>query len=257
MQLEINFFLIIFISLIILLTVYFPISGHFAIKKLKKGPADGGYNKSKLYRETIIWLWIPVFLILLLIPISGTDLNSIGIKWIDLDANSLNKWVVYPSIGLYILYLLYNIYLILVLKYNKESRVKASQGISDDYRLFFPITKNEKHLWSYVSFSAGIAEEIIYRGYFFYALAVLFQGLSLIQILFITTLLFGIGHIYQGTKVIKPTIIGLIYGIFYLVFDSVLPVIIIHVTQDLVIRDILDDEDETTNTTSTGNEQSA
>jgi CAAX protease family protein len=36
-------------------------------------------------------------------------------------------------------------------------------------------------------------------------------------------------------------------GIFYIVFDSVMPVIIIHIAQDLVLRDILEEEIEEIN----------
>lgn len=235
------------------MTIIFPVLGYISIKKLKKSISDGVHEKIKFYRETIIWSWILVFLILLLIPISGIDLNSIGIKRIDIDTSSLDKWVVYTSIGLYVLYLLYNIYLIIILKSSKDSRAKASKSIPNDFKQFLPITKEEKWVWNFVAISAGITEEIIYRGYLFYALAIVFPSLSLIQILFVATLLFGIGHIYQGTKVIKPTIIGLIFGAFYIVFDSVFPIIILHIALDLVIRDILDEEIEKTNNTATDN----
>jgi membrane protease YdiL (CAAX protease family) len=245
MNMEINYFLITFIILIIILTIYFPISGYNSIKKLKKNIASGDNNKRiKFYHETILLLWIPFFLILLLIPISGISLNDIGIKWIHIDTSSLTKWAVYPAIGFYVLFLFYNIYSIIIFKSNKDSRAKAAKGIPDDLKFLFPITQKEKRVWSLVSISAGITEEIMYRGYLFYALAIVFPILSLIQILFITTLIFGIGHIYQGKEVIKSTILGLIFGIFYIVFDSVIPIIIAHIAQDLVVRDIFEEEIE-------------
>lgn len=245
MNIEVNFFLIVFIILIIILTIFLPISGYNSIKKLKKSIAGGDNSiKIKFYRETIFWSWIPIFLIFLLIPISGISIENIGIKWIHIDTSSFSKWFVYPVIGFYILYLLYNIYSIIIFKSNKESRAKAAKSISDDFRIFFPITQKEKRVWSLVSISAGLTEEILYRGYLFYALAIVFTNLSLIHILFISTLIFGIGHIYQGKEVIKSTILGLILGIFYIVFDSVIPVIIFHIVQDLVVRDILEEEIE-------------
>jgi len=244
MNIEFNFFLIIFIILIVILTIYYPISGHFEIKKLKKSIADGDNNKKiKFYRETIFWSWIPVILIFLLLPISGISVDSIGIKWIHIDTSSLSKWVVYPVIGFYFFHLLYNIYLIIIFKSNKDSRAKAAKSVPH-FRWVFPITPKEKRVWTLVSISAGITEEILYRGYLFYALAIVFPNLSLIHILLITTLIFGIGHIYLGKEVIKSTILGLIFGIFYIVFDSVIPVIIIHITQDLTVRDMLEEEME-------------
>ena len=242
MNIEFDFFLIIFIILIVILTIYYPISDHYEIKKLKKSIADGDNSKKiKFYRYTIFWLWIPVILIFLLLVISGISVDSIGIKWIQIDTSSLSTWVIYPAIGFYVFFLLYNIYSIIIFKSNKESRAKAAKSIPDDLKWIFPITQREKRVWTLVSISAGLTEEIMYRGYFFYALAIFFPNLSLLYILLITTLIFGIGHIYLGKEVIKSTLLGLIFGIYYIVFASVIPVIIIHIAQDLVIRDILEE----------------
>lgn len=67
-----------------------------------------------------------------------------------------------------------------------------------------------------------------------------FPSLSIVYILFITTIIFGIGHAYQGKEVIRSTIIGLFMGIFYIVFDSIIPIAILHIAQDLIVRDILE-----------------
>lgn len=246
MNLEINCFLVIFFILIVSLSIIYPITGYIQQKKLKKSISDGGYNKIKWYRETIIWSWIPVLLIILLIPLSNMTLKSIGVKWINIGTPSLNNWIVYSLIGLYLLYLLYNIYSIIVLKYSKKSRTITATKIPEDFRIFLPITKREKSTWDFVAISAGITEEIIYRGYLFYALGIIFPNISLILILLISSIIFGIGHIYQGKEAIKPTIIGFVFGVFYIVFNSIIPIIIIHIAQDLVVRDILDDESQKT-----------
>lgn len=245
MNIEFDFFLIIFIILLVVLTILFPILGVKEVRKIKKSIADGDNNKKvKFYRETIYWSWIPLLVIFLLIPISGVSLADIGLKWILIDVSSFSKWIVYPVIGLYFLHLLQNVYYIIVFKTNKKMRAKAAKGIPSEFRFFLPITNKEKRVWTYVSITAGITEEIIYRGYFFFALAVIFPALNLISILFITTLIFGIGHIYLGKEVIKSTLLGLIFGIYYIVFASVIPIIIIHIAQDLVIRDLIREDIE-------------
>ena len=240
---KLDFFHIVFITLLVFLTVYVPISGYYAIKKLKKDIAGGDHQKkAKFYRDTIIWSWIPLILIFLLIPLSGMSLDDIGIKWIDIETTSWSKWVVYSVIVFYIFHLSFNVYSIISFKRNKESRAKAAKSLPEDSRFFLPLTKKEKQLWSRVSISAGITEEILYRGYLFYALAVVFPSISLIQVLLITTVIFGLAHVYLGKEVIKSALLGLFFGIYYIVFDSVLPIIIIHIAQDLVIRDILEEE---------------
>ncbi len=245
MNTELNFFLLVFIVLLMILTIYLPVSGRKEIEKVKKGIADGDYSKRlEFYYSTIFWPWLPVLLIFSLIPMSGISLDSLGIRWINIDTSSLSKWIIYPTIGFYVLYLLYNVYSIIIFKTNKESRAKIANSIPEDSRWVLPVTQKEKRVWTLLSISAGTTEEIIYRGYLFYTLAVVFPGLSILQILFISTLIFGIGHIYLGKEAIKSTMLGLVFGIFYIVFNSLIPVIIIHIAQDLVVRDILEEETE-------------
>lgn len=236
---EINFFLIVFVILMVILIILFPISGYHEMRKLKKGLAEGNNQKVKFYRDSIIWSWIPIILVFLLIPVSGVSLENIGIKWIQIDTSSFSKWFVYPTIGFYILHLTFNIYSIIIFRFNEESRVKAEKNIPDDVRWLLPVTQKEKSTWRSLSVTAGITEEVLYRGYLFYALAILFPNLTLIHILFISTLIFGIVHIYLGKGAIKSTLLGLAFGTFYIVFNSVIPVIIVHITQDLVAKDIL------------------
>uniref|UniRef100_UPI003569BED9 CPBP family intramembrane glutamic endopeptidase n=1 Tax=Muriicola sp. TaxID=2020856 RepID=UPI003569BED9 len=59
----------------------------------------------------------------------------------------------------------------------------------------------------------------------------------------LSTLIFGVGHLYLGKEVLKSTFLGLLFGIYYIVFDSLYPVMLIHTVQDLVVRDILQEEE--------------
>lgn len=241
MEITLNFFLIIFILILILLIIYYPISGYYEIKRLKNQSSNSN-EKIKFYHNTIIWAWVPILLIFSLIPLSELSLNDIGIKWVNFDTSTLPKWFLYTSIGLYIIHLIQNIYSIIVFKYHKKSRDKVAQSISEDHKWFLPINQREKQLWTRVSISAGITEEILYRGYLFFALETIFPSLSIIFILLISTLIFGIGHIYLGKDVIKSTFIGFLFGVYYIAFDSVFPIIIIHIAQDLVIRDLFNED---------------
>lgn len=241
---KVDFFGIVFIFLILMLTVYLPIVGYREIKKLKLKLAEG-YNeeKARFYHRTIAEAWIPVILVLLLIPISGINPEDMGLKWIQVDPTTVSKWLVYPLVAFYFLYLAYLLFSIFAFRYNKKSREKVAKTLPDDTRFLLPVTPREKQLWTRVSISAGITEEIVYRGYLFFALAVVFPSLSIIYILIITTVIFGLAHVYLGKDVIKSTFLGLLFGIFYILFDSVIPVIILHIVQDLVVRDILDENE--------------
>jgi CAAX protease family protein len=98
--------------------------------------------------------------------------------------------------------------------------------------ILLPETILEILLWVGVSISAGICEEIVYRGYLqrqFLALtgspiiAVLAQGI-----------IFGVGHAYQGAKqVVVITVLGLLFGLLAWWRKNLRPGIIVHAWADI------------------------
>jgi membrane protease YdiL (CAAX protease family) len=240
MNFEVSFFFVVFVVLLFYLAVIAPVTGYIEHKKLKQSLVDGLNKKLSVYRQTILWSWIPVLIIVFLIPFSQLTINNLGFRWIDLTASTLSYWIVITGVTLFSLYLLYNIYSIILLKTSKKARLEASKNLPEYVKSLLPITSQEKKTWVYVAFSAGITEEIVYRGYLFFALGFLFPSLSIFHILLISTLLFGLGHVYQGREMVKPTILGLFFGFSYILFDSLFPIIILHVAQDLVVTDLIE-----------------
>jgi hypothetical protein len=222
----------------ILLTIVDPIIGHYGFKKIK----NGQISKLTAYRLTIIGSLIPAITIVSSIPFLGMQFSDIGFKWVDLKASSLNNWIIIPTTILYILFICYNVYSIIVFKFKTESRAKIVAHLPSETKVFFPKTRQERRTWDFVAINAGITEEIIFRGYLFFILAYFFPNLPLSIILVLSTLIFGLGHIYQGFEVIKPAIVGLFYGFLFIVFNSIYPIIIIHILQDLVVRNLLQED---------------
>lgn len=234
---------IVFIILMVIVTIIYPVLGYFQEKNLKQRFDQSANLKLRWYFETILSSWLPLLPIALLFPLGYVTFADLGFKGINLKACGFNNWLVYSAVVLAVLYFAYNIYSILVLKFDEKSRKKATKGFPEEMKMYLPISKKEKSVWIVVATSAGITEEIIYRGYLFFALHYFFPQLSVVSVLLISTLLFGLGHIYQGKEAIKPTIIGLFLGLFYLVFDSIVPVILIHAAQDLVVTYLFSEGD--------------
>jgi hypothetical protein len=225
-------------TIIFFLAIIYPVIGWYDFKKIKACK----WNKYQLYQRSLLGTLIPAVAILLLLPFSKMTLADIGLKWITLKENNLNNWIIYPVLIIAIAYFLLNIYTIIVLNISKEARIKSSEQLPIVYKHLLPVTRKERRFWDLVSLNAGITEELLYRGYLFYALALLFPDYSRLFVLIVSTAIFGIGHIYQGLEVIKSTILGLFYGFLYIVFDSIVPLMIIHFIQDLTVRDLLKDE---------------
>jgi membrane protease YdiL (CAAX protease family) len=95
----------------------------------------------------------------------------------------------------------------------------------------------EEHRWfAAVSVGAGISEELVYRGFLFYYFSVYVIHLNRVEIVLLTSFIFGMGHVYQGFKgVVKTTVVGLILAVFYVLTGSLLLSVILHALVDLQI----------------------
>lgn len=103
---------------------------------------------------------------------------------------------------------------------------------------FLPATSKEFIHFSLLSLTAGITEEIVYRGYCITYLAWLLGSDSWWQlglVLFIPAVAFGAGHFYQGWRaVLKIVFMAVLFGAFYWYTASLLVLMIVHTTIDLL-----------------------
>jgi membrane protease YdiL (CAAX protease family) len=81
--------------------------------------------------------------------------------------------------------------------------------------------------------TAGLCEEFIYRGF---AMAVLARlGSPAWAVIFISSILFGLAHLYQGRGGFFSTfVIGTVFGVARMGYDSLVPVICWHGAVDLI-----------------------
>lgn len=112
--------------------------------------------------------------------------------------------------------------------------VKMAIGPYDDHAAaILPRTPAEIALWIGVSLSAGICEELVYRGYFQLQLGAIFSSRAAGVVL--QALFFGLTHGYQGWRSMLVIVVyGLVFGIAALLRRSTLPGILAHTVTDIV-----------------------
>lgn len=94
-----------------------------------------------------------------------------------------------------------------------------------------PRTRRERNSFYLLSITAGICEEIIYRGFIF---AYLLSYMSTMSVVIVSSLLFGLAHSYQGFKGIPQTgLVGLALALLYVYTGSIWAPIILHAAIDL------------------------
>ncbi|KRG12901.1 CPBP family intramembrane glutamic endopeptidase [Lederbergia galactosidilytica] len=228
---------------IVFIIIYEPIIGYFDFQKFKIDLKENQDARLKYYKNAIIGLWIPTVFILLLVVFTELTLKDIGLSIPSINTDTLGPLVTYAVLTIGVLYLFGILYYSIGYPFSdkirtKFTQIKEKEWGNIDYSEIMPITNKEKRLWNYVSLTAGITEEIIYRGFLIFALTYLFPNFSVWLIIIISSLLFGLAHTYQGftTGVLRTTVFGVIFSILYIGISSILPLVVFHFLIDYIAK---------------------
>lgn len=226
--------------LIVFLVIYEPVYGYFDFQRFKKRVRENTKERVRYYKKVMIGLWVPTIIILGMVLIGPLTSGDIGLRGIQWNSQTLGPWVTYIAIGLGIVYLLILIYYVVGTRVSEQLRNKLIQAqkhelAKSQFTEIMPVSGEDKKVWTFVSWTAGITEEIIYRGFLIFSLSVLFPSFSIWAVLFISSLLFGIAHTYQGFgNVIRTSLVGLFFAILYIGLGSIIPLIVLHFLIDYV-----------------------
>lgn len=234
--------IILFATVIILMAVVYPTTGYIQNKRFKNNFPTTNYNKVEWYKASIIWSWIPSLIIIPILLLSGHSLKELGFVLPSAHINNTPPTLFYIALCMSALYFAYNMYCMVSFRISESVRAHHSQKISYLIKSILPVTAKEKQMWVLLSITAGITEEILYRGYLFFVLFLMFGKIHPALVIGASSLLFAIGHIYQGKEVIKPALAGLFLCLIFYFTGSLYVVIILHIFQDLVAKDLLKEE---------------
>ena len=97
-----------------------------------------------------------------------------------------------------------------------------------------PKTGREKFVFVFLSLSAGLGEELAYRGFLIPALAIVF-GTAWGAVL-LSSLVFGILHSYQGwLGMARTALLGMVLAVSFVVTGSLWPAILAHALLDVLV----------------------
>lgn len=221
--------------LALFLIVVAPIWDHFATERLKASKESR--VKIAYYRTMVIVSWLTSVIALVAVgwrAILTFHLGAASPSWLP-QRGAARTFVVGVLIGLL---------LVVALSALQARRSAAVQNKMEKafLRLSFilPLTVTERTWWIFVSLTAGITEEILYRGFliqYFFA-APLHIGLAVAVI--VSSVIFGAAHLYQGVAgVIFAAILGFIFSVIFLMTGTLLVPMVLHALIDLRILLIL------------------
>lgn len=227
--------------LVFCLIVVTPLWDWYEIPRLKASTQPR--KKIGFYIKIELASWICAIIALLTAGIAkvSTIHNVPGeIAW--LDAGSRGRMILEGmTAGLFIA-----IFLPALLALRSEAiRVKAGKA-AKKLAFLLPSTAEERKWWWAVCTTAGICEEVVYRGFLLNYLHIMPWHLSLTWALVVSSIIFGIGHLYQGIAgAIQTAVIGFLFGGLFVITGSLLLPVVLHGVMDLRVLAMLPEGFET------------
>lgn len=216
-------------------------------RQLKQAIANGDAQAlTRVYKRAVVFEWVSAVLALLAL---GFDWDKLNPKFLALD----DSWVIQriaraggafnrgALAGIFFGVALGTVVFVIArLRSNRRDATPALAAparwwhkLFPDFSALIPVTTQERFLWAAVAISAGICEELVFRGWLLSTLHGLFslQGTAVIVI---AATVFGLAHAYQGiTGMILTAFAGALFCGLYVATGSLLAPILLHVLIDL------------------------
>ncbi len=123
-------------------------------------------------------------------------------------------------------------YQVSVVRASAEARAQARKQFRGVTALMVPRNDRERRLWVALSLTAGVCEEVIYRGFLMWYAMTWLPGAAAVLV---SAVVFGLAHLYLGwgMGVLRGTIMGVILGAAYLLTGTLWVPIALHAAVDV------------------------
>lgn len=224
--------------LFVFLLVIAPAWDYSYTRRLKRDPSSA--RKIGVYKTLCTWLWISSA-----VACAAVGLQSLfSIRLAPGEAAWLEmRWVwqvVVALIALFAVGAVLPYATVAWKKLNGQARTYASAQTLKPMMWFLPATGSERRWFAAVRVTAGVCEEVLFRGFLLHYLHVSPWHVPLTAALLIAAAIFGLQHLYQGAiGSVMSGIIGLLLSLLFLLSGTLLLPMILHALLDLRMLVIL------------------
>lgn len=214
-----DFWLIFFV-----LGVLLPLRGRMRLKKLMEIPQIGTRERLSLYASTIAFQWVAAGVVAWRAWARGLTLDAMGLV-----IHGRGRIMIAAIVGAATLG---------GLQWLNLRRMGRSPGKAREFmrilaNRILPQAPLELVTFLALAVTAGLCEEFLYRGFAMAALAR--AGLPTWGVVLLSSVLFGLAHLYQGRGgLVSTLVIGTVFGMARIAYDGLVPVMAWHFAVDAV-----------------------
>ena len=213
-------------GLVFLIAIVYPIASFIGFRRLLR-QIDAGkpVNRSQLYRNTFIGHWTLFFVCVAMWASAARPWSALGLG---LELNLMfGLGVILTVLGI--------IVLLMQIRQVKSATHEELCGLRKqlgNLSVIVPQNGNELARFYGLSITAGIVEEILWRGFLIWYLS---QFMPLWAAAVVSTIGFGLAHAYQGiVHLPQVTAVGAAFAGLYLLTGSIWLPVILHAAVDIL-----------------------
>jgi membrane protease YdiL (CAAX protease family) len=214
-------------AFVVELVFFQPFAGRRRYRRLTAELATNPDARLRHYRRGIAGEWLAVGLVVVIGLLAGRDPGSIGLR-AGSDARAAVNDVVAVAVVLAASAVIFRF---------GGSNVRALlRRQARGFLELLPRSRRERLTFAALAVTAGVCEEIVFRGFGIAYVRWLWPAASRPFIIAVTAAAFGVAHLYQGTRgVLLTGIVGAYLAWLTLSTGSLLPAIAVHALIDLRI----------------------
>jgi len=166
------------------------------------------------YRTQVLWEWSwVIILIVILIPIQNP------LTWLGLTMPSTVGWIILAA-------LVIGIGLSIVLLRQNPRALANMQSSLEATSIPLPVSNAERKWFIAAAITAGVCEELLYRGFLIRYAMITFPGLDFLLISILSGIIYGISRVYQGMKgILQTSMMGFSFAIVYFLSGNLISII--------------------------------
>lgn len=182
-------------------------------------------NRVSMYLQTMVMQWCGFVVLMVAWIVLGRSWSDLGFTAASFMGYSAGGAVLLLMIGVFG----YQWYAIRKLDWQKKQTQLESLG---DVAYALPRTRQDYVYSNLVSVTAGMVEEVVYRGFVIWFLSLYMPVWAAAAV---SSIAFGLGHLYQGwSGVLKTGVLGGVFATIYLVTGTIWIPVVLHALLDIL-----------------------